>query len=71
MQSKFNIPHPAQEAHRTQIITCRDARTIIRNPVYYHDRPILRRLAWSALMRERGQKVNHARLSKMFAEMKQ
>lgn len=50
-------------------LTCRDARTIIRNPVRYNDRPILRRLSWSVLKSERGQTVNHAQLSKMHIEM--
>ncbi|WP_341204810.1 hypothetical protein [uncultured Sulfitobacter sp.] len=48
-----------------------DARMIAANPEQYHDRPILRRLAWMTLMAARGHSVNQRRLALLPAETQQ
>jgi hypothetical protein len=45
-----------------------DARRVVANPEQYADRPILRRLAWMALMADRGQRVDQNRLAQMPVE---
>ena len=42
-----------------------DALHIVTHPELYHDRAILRRLAWVVLMQERGARVDQARLARM------
>lgn len=42
-----------------------DANTVAANPERAHDRPILRRLAWSTLMAARGHRVNQTRLAQL------
>ena len=42
-----------------------DALHIVTHPELYHDRAILRRLAWVVLMQERGGRVDQARLARM------
>ena len=46
-----------------------DARTVVANPEQYHDRPLLRRLAWMTLMTARGLTVDQNRLAQMPVEM--
>lgn len=41
------------------------AMAIARHPEEVHDRPFLRRLAWSTLMAARGQSVNQTRLAQL------
>lgn len=42
-----------------------DARRVAANPERYADRPLLRRLAWVALMAARGRKVDQSQLARM------
>lgn len=48
---------------------CTDARQVVANPEQYHDRPLLRRLAWMTLMTERGKVVDQDRLARMPVEV--
>lgn len=48
-----------------------DARAVVANPEQYHDRPLLRRLAWMTLMTARGLTVDQNRLAQMPVEMAQ
>lgn len=48
-----------------------NARTVVANPEQYHDRPLLRRLAWMTLMTARGCTVDQNRLAQMPVEMAQ
>lgn len=45
-----------------------DARQVVANPEQYRTRPLLRRLAWAALMQQRGHRVDQARLAEMPVE---
>lgn len=47
---------------------CADARQVVTNPEQYAGRPLLRRLAWVALLAERGQSANQLQLSRLSAE---
>lgn len=47
-----------------------DARRVVANPEQYADRPLLRRLAWVALMKERGKAVDQDQLAQMPVEMR-
>jgi len=40
-----------------------DARAVVANPEQYHDRPLLRRIAWMTLMTSRGLKSTRGRKS--------
>jgi len=42
-----------------------DAMSVAAHPERVHDRPILRRLAWSTLMAARGHRVNQTRLAQL------
>lgn len=44
---------------------CAAARQIVNDPATYNDRPIARRLAWIALLAERGKSADQARLAMM------
>lgn len=44
---------------------CAAARQIVNDPVTYANHPIARRLAWIALMAERGKSADQARLASM------
>jgi len=46
-----------------------DARAVVANPEQYHDRPLLRRVAWMTLMTARGLTVDQNRLAQMPVEM--
>jgi hypothetical protein len=46
-----------------------DARAVVANPEQFHDRPLLRRLAWMTLMTARGLTVDQNRLAQMPVEM--
>ncbi len=46
-----------------------DARSVVANPEQYHDRPLLRRLAWMTLMTDRGLTFDQNRLAQMPVEM--
>ena len=48
---------------------CADARQVVANPEQYHDRPLLRRLAWMTLMTARGKVVDQDRLARMPVEV--
>lgn len=48
-----------------------DPRQVVANPEQYHDRPLLRRFAWAALMKDRGQTVDQTRLAQMPIEAAQ
>ena len=50
------VPAPMFAAH---------ARQVVANPEQYAHRPLLRRLAWVALMTQRGLAVDQARLAAM------
>lgn len=66
MQSKpVNRPVPARPAPQF----CANARQVVTDPARYRDRPIIRRLAWIALMAERGNAVDQLRLAQMQAGM--
>lgn len=45
-----------------------DAHAIVSDPAQYHNRPILRRMAWVTLMTARGKTVNQTRLAQMPVE---
>ena len=45
-----------------------DARQVVANPELYADRPLLRRLAWAALMAARGRAISQTRLAAMPVE---
>ncbi|KPU84205.1 hypothetical protein JI58_04260 [Marinosulfonomonas sp. PRT-SC04] len=45
-----------------------DAKAVVANPDRYHDRPLLRRLAWMTLMTARGCEVHQNRLAQMPVE---
>ena len=46
------------------------ARQVVANPEQYADRPLLRRLAWAALMGGRGKRIDQRRLARMPVEIK-
>ncbi len=46
-------------------VFCDAARQIVNDPATYHDHPIARRLAWIALLAERGKSADQARLAMM------
>tara|TARA_R110000850_G_scaffold275758_1_gene415705 strand:- start:3637 stop:4104 length:468 start_codon:yes stop_codon:yes gene_type:complete len=56
IQFPLAVPPPAQLGN---------AMAIASHPEEVHDRPILRRLAWSTLMAARGNRVNQTRLAKL------
>ena len=56
IQFPLAVPPPAQLGN---------AMAIASHPEKVHDRPILRRLAWSTLMAARGNRVNQTRLAKL------
>ncbi len=58
-------PGPARRHLPAPFMRLDDARHIVTHPELYAHRPILRRLAWAALMQARGQRINHRRLSHM------
>lgn len=63
------IPTIPQAKPSGQMIS--NARAVAANPEQYHDRPILRRLAWMTLMAARGHSVNQRRLALLPAETQQ
>jgi len=48
-----------------------DARQVVANPEQYADRPLLRRMAWMALMSARGKSVDQNMLASMPVEVGQ
>jgi len=60
-------PRPAPDA---QPGLSAGARQVVANPEQYADRPLLRRLAWAALMGGRGRRVDQQRLSRMPVEIR-
>ncbi|MFB9149559.1 hypothetical protein [Roseovarius ramblicola] len=46
-----------------------DARRVVANPEQFAHRPLLRRLAWVALMTQRGNAVDQTRLAQMPVEV--
>lgn len=46
-----------------------NARQVVANPEQYHNRPLLRRLAWVTLMSARGRGVDQIRLAQMPVEV--
>jgi len=56
-----------QPAFAQQLHT--DARHVVANPEQYADRPLLRRMAWMALMSARGKSVDQNILAAMPVEI--
>ena len=65
---KHFIP-PRIPAAQPTVQFCADARQVVANPEQYHDRPLLRRIAWMTLMTARGLTVDQNRLAQMPVEM--
>jgi len=64
-----HFTHPRLPTTTPTLGLIADARTVVANPEQYHDRPLLRRLAWMTLMTARGLTVDQTRLAQMPVEM--
>lgn len=63
----FRHPNSPMASHSAQL--CADARLVVANPEQYAHRPLLRRMAWMALMTERGHVIDQRRLAQMPVEV--
>lgn len=61
--------HPKIPAAQPSPQFLADARQVVANPERYAHRPMLRRLAWEALMTGRGRQVDARRLAEMPVEV--
>ena len=64
---RFTHPNSPTAGPSTKL--CADARKVVANPEQYAHRPLLRRMAWMALMTERGNMIDQRRLAEMPVEV--